>query len=101
MACVAPGDTIAALPATGTVRTSSAVVRRGEELCSTQPGILITRQTEGAEGGGGSSSYEVRSRHKRYAVVANDDIIGMVTGVLPPLPSASSAVHRRCARHSI
>lgn len=79
MTCVAPGDTIAALPASGTVRTSSAVVHRGEELCSTQAGALITREAGGADGPG-ASSYEVRSRHKRYTVVANDDVIGMVTG---------------------
>jgi exosome complex RNA-binding protein Rrp4 len=76
MLVVAPGDKIGQLPPTGVVRTSTAVVRRGEELFSTQPGTIVQ---------GDPNAYEIRCKRKRYNAVAKDDVIGIIISA-PMLP---------------
>lgn len=78
---VAPGDTVLHLPEDGVIRVGHGVIRVGQELRSTMPGLLVNgsvQRSRAAEGQQGTHS--VHSSSRRYTPVPGDLVIGYVTG---------------------
>lgn len=79
-----PGDTIAVLPDDGVVKVDRSIVRVGQELRCTVPGVRIQ----------GDRQYRVKTDCKRYNVVVEQDrVLGVVTGVYELCDLATVLLH--------